>query len=104
MTLLQKSFMWLRTLFTAGITFFPSTTIGTLLLFLKATWRTARILGEVDLLTCKHCVPCIFNSPLLGKIHQHLKHIFVDLVLAVINQEWPVLWSLQLDGELVKPP
>ena len=34
--------MWLRTLFTAGITFFPSTTIGTLLLFLKATWRTAR--------------------------------------------------------------
>merc|ERR1719339_930139 len=60
------------------------------------------ILGEVDLLTCKHCVPCILNSSLLSQIHQHLKHIFVDLVLAVVEQEWPVVWSLQLDGELVK--
>merc|ERR1719277_75023 len=41
-TLLQNSFMWLSTLLTAGMTFFPSTTMGTLLLFLSATWSTAR--------------------------------------------------------------
>ena len=59
-TLLQNSFMWLSTLLTAGMTFFPSTTMGTLLLFLRATWSTAR-----------SSVKLIF-SPGLQTIHSYI--------------------------------
>lgn len=38
----QKPFIFSRTLFTSGMTSFPSTRTGVLARFLRATWRTAR--------------------------------------------------------------